>query len=95
MWQNFALFPFLTVQQNVEFGLRMKGVDKATRLKSVRRWLERVGIAEFAGRSITELSGGQKQRVALARSLVTEPSILLLDEPLGWLRCAPPDPDAE
>jgi spermidine/putrescine transport system ATP-binding protein len=85
VWQNFALFPFLTVQQNVEFGLRMKGVDKATRLKSVRRWLERVGIAEFAGRSITELSGGQKQRVALARSLVTEPSILLLDEPLGSL----------
>src|SRR5262245_31486473 len=68
VWQNFALFPFLNVEQNVEFGLRMRGVDKASRRKRVYRWLERVGIAELASRSIAELSGGQKQRVALARS---------------------------
>ncbi len=85
VWQNFALFPFLTVAQNVEFGLQMKRIDKATRREKVRQWLGRVGIAELANRRIAQLSSGQKQRVALARSLVIDPEILLLDEPLGSL----------
>jgi spermidine/putrescine transport system ATP-binding protein len=85
VWQNFALFPFLTVAQNVAFGLEMRGVDRQTRDGKVRHWLEAVGIGELANRGISQLSGGQRQRVALARALVMEPEILLLDEPLGSL----------
>ena len=85
VWQSLALFPFLTAQQNVEFGLKMKGVDATERYRRAREWLERMEIGEFANRNITTLSGGQKQRVALARSLVMEPQMLLLDEPLSAL----------
>ena len=85
VWQNLALFPFLNVAKNVEFGLKMRGLDAATRRIKAMEWLDRLGIGEFAGRDVSQLSGGQRQRVALARALVTEPEILLLDEPLSAL----------
>ena len=85
VFQDYALFPHMTVQQNVEYGLRVKGVKRPERRSRARESLELVRLAEFASRRPSQLSGGQRQRVALARALVNRPRVLLLDEPLGAL----------
>ena len=85
MFQSFALFPHRTVFQNVEFSLKMKGMEKSARDRRVWEMLEMVGLTVFATRRPSDLSGGQQQRVALARALISRPTVLLLDEPLGSL----------
>jgi NitT/TauT family transport system ATP-binding protein len=80
-----ALFPWLTVQENVEYGLRVRGVSRAERARSAQRYLELVGLTHAAGRFPGELSGGMRQRAQIARVLVNEPSVVLMDEPFGAL----------
>lgn len=85
VFQHLALFPMMNIGANVGFGLRQRGVNRSDIKRQVERVLDRVGLAGVAGRDIGSLSGGQKQRVAIARCMVLEPDVLLLDEPLGAL----------
>ena len=85
MFQNYALFPHLSVAENVAFSLKMKGEDKGARLKAAGEMLELVHLSALSDRFPDQLSGGQQQRVALARALITRPQALLLDEPLSAL----------
>ncbi|MDQ0994086.1 ABC transporter ATP-binding protein [Streptomyces sp. V3I7] len=85
VFQDYALFPHMTVEQNVAYGLKVKKVPKAERLERARKALAEVRLEGYGSRRPTQLSGGQRQRVALARALVGRPRVLLLDEPLGAL----------
>ena len=85
IFQEHGLFPWLTVAENVEFGMKMKGVPKAERQEKMRHYLRLVHLAKFEKSYIHQLSGGMRQRVAIARALATEPDVLLMDEPFAAL----------
>src|SRR5215213_10010220 len=85
VFQNYALFPHMTVGENVAYPLKLRGVALAAREERVRRALDAVQMAAYAERRIDQLSGGQRQRVAVARAMVFEPNIILMDEPLSAL----------
>ncbi len=85
IFQEHALFPWLTARRNVEFGLELAGVGRPERQATAAEWLDRVNLAGFAESLVHELSGGMRQRVAIARALALEPEILLMDEPFAAL----------
>jgi NitT/TauT family transport system ATP-binding protein len=85
VFQEYVLFPWLTVAGNVEFGLRLQGAPAAERRRTVERYLELVGLTAHAAKYPVQLSGGMKQRVAIARALANNPAIILMDEPFGAL----------
>jgi NitT/TauT family transport system ATP-binding protein len=85
VFQQYTLYPWMTVQQNTEFGLKLQGIPKRLRREQASHYLNVVGLSQFARSLPKELSGGMKQRVAIARALASEPKILLMDEPFGAL----------
>jgi NitT/TauT family transport system ATP-binding protein len=85
VFQNYSLFPWLSVQRNVEFGLRLRNVPAKQREETARAYLEAVGLTGFENSYPTQLSGGMKQRVAIARAMANDPDVLLMDEPFGAL----------
>jgi NitT/TauT family transport system ATP-binding protein len=85
VFQNYTLYPWMSVQENTEFGLKLQGISKRERRERASYYLDVVGLSDFARSLPNQLSGGMKQRVAIARALVCEPKILLMDEPFGAL----------
>ena len=85
VFQSYTLYPWLTVAQNIAFGLQLQKMPKAQQQERVAYYLHIVGLTQFAGAYPKQLSGGMKQRVAIARALATEPEVLLMDEPFGAL----------
>lgn len=85
IFQQYALFPWLTARQNVEFGLRLQGVPRSQRAERAQHYLELVGLGDFGNALPKELSGGMKQRCAIARAYAVHPAVLLMDEPFGAL----------